>query len=201
MGLESVGHAFTFGAYRPQRWTDQEDANVDAAAGQNELDDLIRNQDARRAQEGAVQEAEKNTLAAIQAKGQEQAEIQSQKMQKRMEESQELFQQAQDMQNDAYNAQKKMIEQTAEIRKLLDAVSDKSASSTQVERSIQALEICVQTMGKLKVTFQRYRIFWAGMTNQTQKIADMSGDFKFEKKQLERTREIIYQSAQTWAAI
>jgi len=199
--LRGLGKFFSGGAYKPAADKGKASAAIKSKEASDALADLQRNQDAGRSSDGK-QDKELQFLKQMQKDAEMQQANQVKQIEATMESAKQLQQEAQDMEKQAYEASVEMIETNAKIQKLLCAVGDANSQASEVERVIQSLNICVETMGKIKVTFQKYKIFWAQMKVQTSTIADMHGDVKLvAKRELERVREIIYVSAQSWAAV
>lgn len=201
--LRGLGKFFSGGAYKGGEVDEKKkETKVATAEAEEDLVDLQKRQESSASQAGKDKDRELQMLKKLQEDNAKQQALQEEQIRNTMESAKDLAQQAQQMEKEAYAATMDMIKKNSEIQKLLVELRQNKSEQSEVARVIQSLEICIQTMGKIKVTFQKYRIFWAQMKAQTSSIADLHGDVKFAaKRDLERVRDIIYVSAQSWAAV
>merc|ERR1712048_934175 len=99
-------------------------------------------------------------------------------------------------------AREKQRQANVEIAKLLAGLESNKEEGDQVEDAIGALGICYQTLGKVASAFQQGEQFWATVNNRAECLAQFETHADMlSKRDLEKVRDVMLESAQAWAAM
>lgn len=155
----------------------------------------IKNIDAERARNQSVVEAMQSLHD-----DQQRRKVEDAKCKKDM--SLEMAKMAAEMDRLALEASTKQMEVNADISALLGKLASKDIEAEQVGQTVASLQICMKTLGKVKTTFQQSRLFWSQVTDQASLLADAQQMATVVgKRELEKVRDVMIESAQGWAAM
>lgn len=96
-------------------------------------------------------------------------------------------------------------DQNAQLQSALSAISTRSVKEHSLQASIQLLQTCVQTLGKIVTTFKNVKMFWQAVATHCQSLVALKDDVKevwdICGEYEDTVKEAVLQSAVSWAAL
>lgn len=90
----------------------------------------------------------------------------------------------------------------AELAKTVEKLKNTKVKKNNLEHSIQCLEVTIHTMGKVVTIFENVRIFWKGVHNHCQSLADTKGiELVADPDLIEEFSEQVKISGLSWLAL
>jgi len=101
-----------------------------------------------------------------------------------------------------YDLEKKQIADNAELRKKIEQIKNMKSGEDTIKQAMEAIELTIKALGKIKVIFSNVRFFWQGVELQCQNLAGVGGkiqEFRVKPHLFQQNiLDLIEESALNW---